>query len=89
METDVSGMPGRDTSRGLKCSFASTAGTGTSPGPRKGRGAQRKLNFTQTKLSFEVIQGSAGLGRISTNQKQARNTDSMEGGKAVKKMKVL
>ena len=34
METDVSRMPGRDTSRDLDCSFA--AGIGTSPGPRKG-----------------------------------------------------
>ena len=89
VETDVSGMPGRDTSRGLECSFASLSGTGTSPGPRKGRGAQRKLNFVQTKLSFEVIRGSAALVRISTNQKRGRNTDSVEGEKGVKKMKVL
>ena len=89
VETDVSGMPGRDTSRGLECSFASLSGTGTSPGPRKGRGAQRKLNFVQTKLSFEVIRGSAAVVRISTNQKRGRNTDSVEGEKGVKKMKVL
>ena len=74
---------GRDASRGLKCSFASTAGAGTSPGPRKGRGAQRKLNFTQTKLSFEVIRGSTGLGSFSTNQKRARNTDSVAGLKVL------
>ena len=69
VETDVSGMPGRDTSRGLECSFASLSGTGTSPGPRKGRGAQRKLSFTQTKLSFEVIRESSGL---NFNQSEER-----------------
>ena len=81
------GMPGRDTSRVLKCSFA--YGKGTSPGPRKGRGAQRKLNFTQTKLSFEVIRGSSGLDKHSTNQKRDRDTDSVAGGRPGKKPKVL
>ena len=50
IETDVSRMPGRDTSRGLEYSFAD--GKGTLRGPREGRGTWRKLNYTQTKLSF-------------------------------------
>ena len=85
---DVSGMPGRDTSRDLKCSFAFIAGAGTSPGPRKGRGAQRKLDFKQAKLSLEVILGSTGVGSTSANQKRERILDSVAEGSARKKMKV-
>jgi hypothetical protein len=40
---DVSGMPGRDTRRDLKLSFASIAGAGISPGPRKG--GSEKVRF--------------------------------------------
>ena len=87
METDVSRMPGRDTSRGLDCSFA--AGIGTSPGPRKGTGAQRKLKYTQTKLSFEVVRGSSRLELTSTNQKREREIESVAVVRPGKKQKVL
>ena len=84
---DVRRKPESNPSRGLNCSFANV--TGPSPGPSQGRGAQRKLIYKQTKLSFDVVRGSSRLVSPSTNQKRAQDTDSVEAGGWLKKRRVL
>ena len=42
---------------------------------RGGGGGTEKVEFYTKKMSFEVIQGSNGLGKYLTNQKRDRDTD--------------
>ena len=81
---DVRRKPESNPSRGLNCKcdrpFAWT---------KSGEGAQRKLIYKQTKLSFDVVRGSSRLVSPSTNQKRAQDTDSVEAGGWLKKRRVL